>query len=229
MNERSPAFKVRVRGDLACFTRPEFKVERVSYEVMTPSAARGILEAVLWKPAIRWVVERIHVLNPVHFTSFKRNEIGSRIPVASVKRAMGRQVLKNYFADEDRQQRNTIALRNVDYIIECHYISGERWTETDNVAKYNDMFRRRLQGGQTYHHPYLGCREFPAEIEETKEIPVSILPPDQLNKDLGIMLFDLDFGSEIRPLFFRARLKNGIVEIPGFEAVKSAALAGGVI
>lgn len=217
MPERSPTFKVRVRGDLACFTRPEFKVERVSYEVITPSAARGILEAVLWKPAISWIITKIHVLTPIRFINFRRNEVKSRVPVGNVLQAMKGMPLESYFADEDRAQRNTVALRDVDYVIEAHFIPTPKWAETDNIAKYNDMFRRRLEKGQTFYQPYLGCREFAAIIEPYSESAISQLPEGQRNKLLGWMLHDLDFGPPIRPRFFHAELKDGVVDVPSFE------------
>src|SRR4051794_36971286 len=156
MPRESETFHVRVRGPFACFTRPEFKVERVSYEVMTPSAARGILEAVHWKPAIRWVVTEIHVLNPIRFISFKRNEVSKRVSVRNVLQAMKGEPLDAFFADEqdNRAQRNTVALRDVDYAIAAHFVSVEgQWRDTDNFAKHARMFGERLEKGQTFHHP----------------------------------------------------------------------------
>src|SRR5262245_7406447 len=163
-------FRVRVRGPLACFTRPEFKVERVSYEVMTPSAARGVLEAMYWKPPIRWVVTAIHVLAPVRFESFKRNEVGGRPPVDTAEEGMSCKPVKPDFADADRQQRNTLALREVDYVIEAHFEATGKWEPDDTVAKHVAIFTRRLALGQTYHQPYLGCREFAAEVEPVTEV-----------------------------------------------------------
>lgn len=218
--EHSPTFRVRLAGLLACFTRPEFKVERVSYEVITPSAARGILEAILWKPAIQWVVERIHVLAPIRFVSFKRNEIDSRISVRNVLQEIAGKPMKHFFADEHREQRNTTALKDVDYVVEAHYCSSSRWTDTDNYPKYNDMFRRRLENGQTYHSPYFGCREFAAMVESVDTVPKHSLPEEQKDKNLGWMLYDLDFGATIRPMFFEAKLVDGVMEVPAPEMVK---------
>src|SRR3954470_22924042 len=161
-------FRVRVRGELACFTRPEFHVERVSYEAMTPSAARGVLEAVHWKPAIRWVVTAIHVLAPVRFSSFKRNEVASRASMQRGQRAMGGDP---FLVEEDRRQRNTVALRDVDYVIEAHFATTPRWGPEDTLAKHVDMVTRGLAKGQTFPQPYLGCREFAAEVEPVGELP----------------------------------------------------------
>lgn len=217
MPKQSETFQVRVRGPLACFTRPEFKVERVSYEVMTPSAARGILEAVHWKPAIRWVVTAIRVLQPIRFSSFRRNEVSSRVSIKNVLQAMKGSPLNDYFADEDRAQRNTVALRDVDYIVEAHFVPGPQWHASENFAKHSEMFLRRLEKGQTFHQPYLGCREFAAIVEPAPSPWPDELPSEQRDKDLGLMLHDLDFGPRIAPRFFHARLADGILRVPLFE------------
>ncbi len=198
MSEQSPTLSVRLRGPLACFTRPEFKTERVSYEVMTPSAARGALEAILWKPAIVWRIERIKVLAPIQFTAFKRNEVNSRAVLASAHR---------YFADEDRAQRNTLALANVDYVVEAHFEFTPKRGDDDNLAKFVEMFERRVQKGQCYHRPYLGCREFAADFGPVNGAPA----PIPLTKDLGLMLYDMEFGDHNRPIWCQARLENGIL------------------
>jgi CRISPR-associated protein Cas5d len=208
-------FRVRVGGPLACFTRPEFKVERVSYEVMTPSAARGVLEAVHWKPAIRWVVTAIHVLAPVRFISFKRNEVASRASMQRGQRALGGDP---FFVEEDRQQRNTVALRDVDYVIEAHFTATARWGPEDTLAKHADMVQRRLERGQTFHQPYLGCREFAAQVEPAGEVPESRLPDEWRGRHLGLMLHDLEFGPRVVPRFFAARIDEaGRIEVPPFE------------
>src|SRR5436305_2856194 len=161
---RSPTLRLRARGPLACFTRPELKVERVSYPVMTPSAARGLLEAVMWKPALRWRIERIHVLAPIRFLAFRRNEVATRAvaPAAAVVQNGG--TLLPYFADDDRAQRNTLALRDVDYLIEARFEMTGRAGPLDNVTKFVEIFERRLTKGQCFHRPYLGCREMAAEV-----------------------------------------------------------------
>ncbi len=212
MNERSRTFKVRVSGDMACFTRPEFKTERVSYEVITPSAARGILEGILWKPAFFWVVSRIHVLNPICFISFRRNEVKDRIPLSKVKSAMKGKPLDHFFAGAGSKacsQRNTVALRDVDYVIEAHYVPTQKWGPDDNFQKFNEMFRRRLEKGQTFHQPYLGCREFPARVEPAGGEIVYSLPEEQKNKYLGWMLHDLDFQTAHPSEIFSCGDKRG--------------------
>ena len=154
-------YEVRIRGEYACFTRPEFKTERVSYEVITPSAARGVLEAVLWKPAIRWHIRRILLLERPRFIQFKRNEVTKRASVDSALKAMRSGVPQDYFTDDDRAQRNTLALRDVDYAVEAEFRMTSRQGPEDNPKKFDEMFRRRLEKGQFHMQPYLGCRESP--------------------------------------------------------------------
>jgi CRISPR-associated protein Cas5d len=212
---------LRVWGDYACFTRPEMKVERVSYDVMTPSAARGILEAVHWKPAIRWVVDRIHVLDPIRFQSVRRNEVGSKIPASKATSAMKAGSVEglSLVIEDDRQQRASMLLRDVDYVIEAHFEMTVRATDGDNEGKHREMFVRRASRGQCYHRPYLGCREFAADFELIDgDVPKSGLPDDQRNKDLGWMLHDIDFADDMTPRFFRARLCDGILDVPPWES-----------
>ena len=178
---------------------------------MTPSAARGLLEAVLWKPAFRWRVERIRVLAPIRFTSFRRNEVGSkaRAPARAVVADGGE--IPRYYADEDRAQRNTVALKNVDYLVEASLTLTERAGPGDNVHKFVEMFRRRIAKGQHFHQPYFGCREFVAEVLPADGAP----PPEALTKDLGLMLWDIDYGpKKRRPRFFHGRLAHGVLEVP---------------
>jgi len=205
---------LRVWGKMACFTRPEMKVERVSYDVMTPSAARGILEAIYWKPQIRWVIDRIRVLAPIRFTNVRRNELGGRGPsVSTVKSYMkgGKKGVLAQIIESDRQQRAATVLRDVDYLIEAHY---EVLDATEPPQKHYEMFRRRAEKGQYFHHPYLGCREFAALFKwhEGNAPPC----PESLRgeRDLGWMLHDLDFGKEYTPRFFRAVIRDGVVEVP---------------
>ena len=222
---RSPTLSLRARGPLACFTRPELKVERVSYPIMTPSAARGLLEAVLWKPAIAWHVERIRVLKPIRFTAFRRNEVNSKAvaPEAAVV-ANGGSVTP-FFADEDRAQRNTVALRDVDYVVEAHFEMTDRAGPEDNMTKFVEMFERRVAKGQHFHQPYFGCREFVAEILPADDVSV----PIKDNRDLGIMLWDIEYGPNRNcPVFFAARLVEGVLEIPADpEATLASAAAKG--
>lgn len=216
----SPLLALRARGDLACFTRPELKVERVSYPLITPSAARGLLEAVLWKPAITWRVRRVQVLKPIAFTAFRRNEVNSRA-VAPAKTVIDNGgAVPAYFADEDRAQRNTIALQHVDYVIEADFVLTSRAGEADNVPKFADMFTRRVAKGQHFHQPYFGCREFPAEIMPADGAPAPI--PE--TRDFGLMLHDIIFSpAGNRPVFFPARLENGILTVPPLPAGEAAA------
>ena len=211
--------KIRVSGDYALFTRPEMKVERVSYDVITPSAARGIIEAVYWKPAIRWVIDKIHVLNEIEFTNIRRNEVSEKISTWEAERRMNG-ATDPFFLDatDKRQQRAALVLKNVDYIIESHFEMTEEAGPDDTVEKHYNMILRRLRKGQHFHAPCLGTREFGAKvelIEEGEPIPQSPLG----NLDLGWMLYDLDFSDleDIKPQFFKARLKNGVLDLEDLE------------
>ncbi len=185
---------------------------------MTPSAARGILEAIHWKPAIRWTIDRIHVLKPIRFQTFRRNEVGSKIPASKAKTAMNKDTLEGLGLDinTDRQQRASIVLVDVAYVIEAHFDMTAKAGNGDNEGKHADMFKRRAQKGQCFHRPCLGCREFTADFEliEGDTLPHH-LPDEHANRDLGWMLYDLDFSNpkDIRPQFFRARLENGALDL----------------
>lgn len=207
-------YQIRILGDLACFTRPEFSTERVSYDVITPSAARGVVEAILWKPAIRWQIHRIAVLAPIQYTQFKRNEVASRTSVRNALVAMRANRSYDYFADEDRQQRNTLALRDVDYAIDVDFVMTSCAGPDDNPVKFDAMFQRRLAKGQFHMQPYLGCREFPARFEPYRGSPT----PIEDSRDLGYMLHDLHFGADAnRPVFFKARMERGVIEVPEWK------------
>lgn len=203
--------KLHVWGEYACFTRPEMKVERVSYDVITPSAARGILEAVHWKPAICWMIDRIHVLNPIRFENIRKNEVGAKISARNAKTAMASDDLSGLHmaVDDNRQQRATMALRDVAYVIEAHFEMTEKAGE-DTPAKHHDIFRRRAQKGQCFHRPALGLREFTADFEWLDEVPASTLSGRQ---DLGWMLYDIDFANDRKPQFFRAEMVNGVIDV----------------
>jgi CRISPR-associated protein Cas5d len=207
--------KLRVWGDYACFTRPEMKVERVSYDVMTPSAARGILEAIHWKPAIRWVIDRIHVLRPIKFDNVRRNEVSSKIPKPNPSTAM-RDKKPLYFLVDDggnRQQRAATLLRDVEYVIEAHFELTDKAGPEDNKVKHLEMFERRARKGQFFHQPSLGCREFPASFELLEdEVPSSCYAGQ--SRDLGYVLLDIDFANNMTPLFFRAQMENGVISPP---------------
>jgi len=200
-----------VSGPLACFTNPSLKVERFSYDVMTPSAARGVLEAICWKPAIVWRIDRIKVLKPILRMAVRRNEVNSRLSTDSaISWMQGDSLPYHYFADEDRAQRNMVALRDVDYVIDAHFEMTARAKEGDNVRKFEEMFLRRLEKGQCFQTPYLGCRELVAEFGSANDHPRPIAE----TRELGRMLHDIDFGPPLRPVFFEATLQDGVVTIP---------------
>jgi CRISPR-associated protein Cas5d len=203
-------------------------VERVSYDVMTPSAARGILEAVHWKPAIRWVIDRIHVLRPIRFQSFRRNEVGAKISADKAKSAMraGSTASLGLVVEDNRQQRAATLLIDVDYVIEAHFELTGKAKDDDTPAKHASMFNRRAEGGQCFHRPCLGAREFAAEfalIPEGAPLPPSALPPDQRDRDLGWMLHDIDFENDRTSRFFRARLTDGVLDVRRCLAEETAA------
>jgi CRISPR-associated protein Cas5d len=215
------AIRLHVWGERACFTRPEMKVERVSYDVMTPSAARGILEAIHWKPAIRWHVDRIHVLRPIRFQSIRRNEVGKKIAVdgaTGVKSAMKRGTTEGLgiIVDENRQQRAALVLTNVAYVIEAHFSMTDRAGPEDTAAKHISMFNRRAAQGQCFHRPCLGTREFDAEfalIPDGAPLPLCELEPDKRDADFGWMLHDIDFANGNESRFFRAEMKDGVIDV----------------
>jgi CRISPR-associated protein Cas5d len=216
-----PPLEVKVWGEFACFTRPEMKVERVSYPMMTPSAARGILEAILWKPELVWRVEEIWVLNPIQYVSFLRNEVNSRASERSARDWAERG--GGFFTAEDRAQRHTLALREVEYVIRARP-EPRSGTNADR-AKYRDQFRRRVARGQCFAMPYLGCREFSASFAspEGTERPI----PD--SGALGRMLLDLDYTADgtghAVPRFFDARLERGVLRIPTSPSERSGSHA----
>jgi CRISPR-associated protein Cas5d len=212
--------RLHVWGDYACFTRPEMKVERVSYDVITPSAARGILEAIHWKPAIRWSVDRIRVLQPIRFQSIRRNEVNGKIPETSARGAMKRGDLKGLYIaaaePSNRAQRASTLLRHVAYVIEAHFDLTAKAGPEDTAAKHISIFNRRAAAGQCFHRPCLGTREFAADfalVPEGAPLPVSALTEADRNRDLGWMLHDIDFASNNTSHFFRARLEDGVLDV----------------
>ncbi|MFC0169159.1 type I-C CRISPR-associated protein Cas5c [Pseudoduganella danionis] len=213
--------RLLVWGERACFTRPEMKVERVSYDVITPSAARGILEAIHWKPAIRWEIDRIKVLKPIRFETIRRNEVGSKLSSVSIAKASkaGRTDTLLTFVDEDRQQRAATILRDVAYVIEAHFEMTNKAEAADSIGKHLDIFTRRARKGQCFHAPCLGVREFAANfqlVEAEAELPEA--DPVHLGKsiDLGWMLHDIDFANDMTPHFFRAQMTDGLIAVPKF-------------
>lgn len=212
--------KVEVWGDYGCFSRPEMKVERVSYDVMTPSAARGLVEAIYWHPGMRWVIDRIHVCAPIRFTNVRRNEVKDTVKAPNMKRLMESGKGKSYIATpESIQQRAAMILRDVHYVIEAHFEMTDKAAPSDNPGKFQDIINRRLERGQFYHQPCFGVREFPAHFQKCERIPDC---PDELKgqKDLGWMLLDLDYSDpeDIRPKFFRAMLVDGVLNVPPFDS-----------
>ncbi len=205
-----PPVSVQVWGDLACFTRPEMKVERVSYEVMTPSAARGVLESIFWKPEMRWQIVSISVLRPIRTFSILRNEVTETISDKTVRKWMNGTEEPLFLADENRAQRHTLALRDVAYRIDAQPVLRDHADQ--DLAAYRDQFRRRVTRGQCYMRPYLGCREFAAGFGDPDGAQ-----PISFTGDLGQMLFDLRYDPEegrAEPVFFDARLEDGVLHVP---------------
>ena len=207
-------FCLEVAGDFACFTRPEMKVERVSYDVMTPSAARSVFEAILWKPAIRWEVKCIEVLKPIRWISVRRNEVASKASVRNAQTAMGAgKGNLALYVEEDRQQRAGLFLRDVAYRIHAELVPvGD--DARSNPAKYREMFQRRAEKGQCVNQPYLGCREFAARFRLVDQ-PGDEAPAIDETRDLGWMLFDMDFTAvnDPKPQFFRADMQHGVIDL----------------
>lgn len=217
--------KVKVWGDFALFSRPELKVERCSYDVMTPSAARGILDAIYWHPGLKWVVDKIYVRKPIQFTSVRRNEVKSKVLASSVLQAYNGGEKPLYISSkEEIVQRASMLLCDVEYVIDAHFEMTERAnaTATDNPGKFKDIIMRRLRRGECFHMPYFGCREFPAHfcLWEEEKIPTAY--EDVEEKDLGLMLYDLDYRNpeDIQPMFFRAVLKRGVLDLRDCEVMR---------
>lgn len=211
--------KVDVSGEYALFSRPEMKVERASYDCMTPSASRGILEAIYWHPGLQWIIDKIHVCNRIQFANIRRNEVKSKISAATIWKTMGNGIGETYLVTaDDIQQRAAMVLKHVHYVIEAHFELTKKANATDNEGKFRDIFRRRLEKGQCYHTPYFGCREFPVIFKPCEGESVSSFYAGQ-ERDLGFMLYDLDYSDvrNITPMFFRAILKDGILDLRDCE------------
>ncbi len=214
--------QVEVWGDYACFTRPEMKTERVSYDVMTPSAARGLLESIYWHPGLKWVIECIHVCSPIRFTNIRRNEVKDVISARAVKSVMekGKGIDELYLATtESIQQRAAMVLKDVHYVIDAHFDMTDKAAPGDNPGKFQDIIKRRLERGQCYSMPYFGTREFAAHFARCTELPPC---PEELlgERDLGWMLWDMDYTDpqDIKPKFFRAKLVDGAMDVPPPES-----------
>ena len=208
---------LEIAGELACFTRPEMKVERVSYDVITPSAARSVFEAILWKPAIRWHVRRIEVLKPVRFMNLRRNEVGSKVSASNVTKARnGSDIDLAIYADDssERAQRASLLLRDVAYRIHADLEVRADRQDPMPAQKHHAMFERRATNGQWVNQPYLGCREFAARVRLVTD-PASEPAPISDTRDFGWMLHDLDFSdpADPQPVFFRAQMNAGVIEV----------------
>ncbi len=215
--------RLEVWGPYALFTRPECKVERCSYDVITPCAARGILEAIYWKPAIRWQVDRLHVLNPIRFTNIRRNEVSAKLSGANALAAINGSAKELYLNTSAAiQQRASLVLTNVHYVIEGHFSLTKQAGPTDTPEKHHAISLRRMRQGQQFYQPYFGCKEFPAHyrlLEEGQPLPPS--KAEQQTRDLGLMLYDLDYRNpqQIKPLFFHAVLEDGILDLTDCEVI----------
>ena len=213
------SIRLRVWGDYALFARPEMSVERVTFDVMTPSAARGLVEAIYFHPGLRWHIDRIHVCRPIRFMNLRRNEVRATVNANAARTVMNRGRGQLYLSAPDEiQQRAAMVLRDVHYVIECHFDLTDKAAPGDNAGKFQDILRRRFAKGQCYHTPYFGCREFPASF---REWPGGAIPAIDLTQELGWMLYDLDYADpqDIRAQFFRARLERGVLDCRNVEVV----------
>ena len=212
--------QVEVWGDYACFTRPEMKTERVSYDVMTPSAARGLLESVYWHPGLRWMIDRIRVCSPIRFTNIRRNEVKDVISANKVKAVMNGGTGELYLAaSESIQQRAAMVLRDVHYVIDAHFEMTPAAAPGDNHGKFQDIVTRRMRKGQCFSTPYFGCREFPAHFKQWEG---GSIPTIDETRDLGFMLYDFDYSDpqNITPLYFRAKMEHGVIQVAGCEVFR---------
>lgn len=213
------SYCLEVSGDFACFTRPEMKVERVSYDVITPSAARAIFEAIFWKPAIQWRVTKIEVLNPIRWISVRRNEVGRIFNTPTAKQLKGESgEAMGFSVEEERQQRAGLFLRDVKYRIHADLVFDQSKDPESNYGKYVAMFERRAQKGQCFNQPYLGCREFSCAFRLVAELPQEPRPIAE-TRALGWMLYDMDYSTQESPMprFFNAQLENGLVVVPAWD------------
>lgn len=216
----SYGLQIEVWGDYALFSRPELKVERMSYDVMPPSAARGLVEAIYWHPGLRVYIDRIHVLNEIQFTGIRRNEVESTVQAGALQSMlMGTGAPPMICTKSSIQQRASLLLRDVRYVVDAHFEVTDKAAPGDNPGKFKDIFRRRLEKGQCYHQPCFGCREFPARF---RAWPGGEIPAVAETRDLGLMLYDFDYSDpqNIQPLYFRAKLEHGVLEVAGQEVLR---------
>ena len=204
------SFILEISGELACFTRLELKVERVSYPVITPSAARNILMAILWKPAIRWRIQKLEILKPIQWTNIRRNEVGTKMSERS----------GSLYIEDNRQQRASMLLKDVAYRIHADFDMTSEAGEGDNYVKFAEMFKRRAKKGQYFHQPYLGCREFPCDFRLLEKAEDG-LPREDITQDFGFMLYDMDFSksdprdsNNAEPMFYQCKAINGVITVP---------------
>lgn len=216
--------KVEVWGDYALFTRPELSVERVSYDVISPSAARGILESLYWHPGMKYQVDRIHVLNPIQFTNVRRNEVRSKALASSFRTVMSSGGdLPSIYTSEDIQQRASMMLRDVRYVIEAHFDMTDKAQPGDNPGKFKDILMRRLRKGACYSQPYLGTRECSCHFREWDAVePPRGFYSDDGRRDFGIVLYDMDYSNpgSISPMYYRCIMENGVIDVAGSEVLR---------
>ncbi|MCD8314788.1 MAG: type I-C CRISPR-associated protein Cas5c [Firmicutes bacterium] len=223
------SIRIEVWGDYACFSRLEMKVERVSNPIITPSAARGLIEAIYWHPGMKYHIDRIYLLppkgksfeegeNPIRFTTVRRNEVKAKLGAGEALKSAKNGVLTSLYTSKEIQQRASLILQDVHYVIEAHFDMTDKATPSDNPGKFQDILRRRLNRGQCYHMPCFGCREFPANFREWRGEEIPAVPYSQ---DFGYMLYDLDYSDteNIKPKFFRAKLENGVLDLRDCEVV----------
>ena len=211
------SMRIEVWGDYACFSRPEMKTERVSYDIITPSAARGLVEAIYWHPGLKYHIDRVYLLSPIRFTNIRRNEVKSTLLASAALSAAKGGAAPFLYTSVDIVQRASMVLQDVHYVIECHFTMTNKAAPGDNPGKFQDILRRRLNKGQCYHQPCFGCREFPANF---REWPAGeSIPALPVTQDLGFMLYDLDYSdpANIRLQFFRAKLENGVLDCRDVE------------
>ena len=216
-------FSIEIWGDRALFTRPELSVERVTYDVITPSAARGIIESIYWHPGLRYVIDRIRVINPIQFSSVRRNEVTDKASAKGMYTAiLGNSELPHISTKDKIDQRASVILINVCYVVDFHFEITKEASNDDNPGKFCDILKRRLQKGQCYSQPYLGCREFTANVCLVEgQQPKSFYEEEQI-RDFGIMLYDMDYSNpdDITPMFYRAVMQNGIINVSESEVYR---------